>query len=112
MAHINTKWCNGFYIEFRQSFAKETFSYDEQLKSQNIQYCKPEVRERKKMGVHGTLKMTYMGVKFNFQQVLIKTLIPTMNTLTDMAVLNIMKTDGKCAPEAKRQNLELIRSNR
>ena len=25
----NTKWCNGFYIEFRQSFAKETFSYDE-----------------------------------------------------------------------------------
>ena len=34
----NTKWCNGFYIEFRQSFAKETFSYDEYLKSQNIQY--------------------------------------------------------------------------
>ena len=29
----NTKWCNGFYIEFRQSFAKETFSYDEYLKS-------------------------------------------------------------------------------
>ena len=28
-----TKWCNGFYIEFRQNFAKETFSYDEQLKS-------------------------------------------------------------------------------
>ena len=28
-----TKWCNGFYIEFRQSFAKETFSYDEHLKS-------------------------------------------------------------------------------
>ena len=34
----NTKWCNGFYIEYRQSFAKETFSYDEYLKSQNIQY--------------------------------------------------------------------------
>ena len=34
----NTKWCNGFYIEFRQSFSKETFSYDEYLKSQNIQY--------------------------------------------------------------------------
>ena len=32
------KWCNGLYIEFRQSFAKETFSYDEHLKSQNIQY--------------------------------------------------------------------------
>ena len=29
----NTKWCNDFYIEFRQSFAKETFSYDEYLKS-------------------------------------------------------------------------------
>ena len=29
----NTKCCNGFYIEFRQSFAKETFSYDEHLKS-------------------------------------------------------------------------------
>ena len=28
-----TKWCNGFYIQFRQSFAKETFSYDEHLKS-------------------------------------------------------------------------------
>ena len=28
-----TKWCNGFYIEFRQSFAKETFSYDEYSKS-------------------------------------------------------------------------------
>ena len=28
-----TKWCNGFYIEFRQNFAKESFSYDEHLKS-------------------------------------------------------------------------------
>ena len=27
------KWCNGFYIQFRQSFAKETFSYDVHLKS-------------------------------------------------------------------------------
>ena len=27
-----TKWWNGFSIEFRQSFAKETFSYDEYLK--------------------------------------------------------------------------------
>ena len=25
--------CNGFYIQFRQSFAKETFFYDEYLKS-------------------------------------------------------------------------------
>ena len=31
-----TKWCNGFYIEFRQNFAKETFSYDEHLKSYDI----------------------------------------------------------------------------
>ena len=29
----NTKWCNGFYIEFRQNVTKETFSYDEHLKS-------------------------------------------------------------------------------
>ena len=28
-----TKWYDGFYIEFRQHFAKETFSYDEHLKS-------------------------------------------------------------------------------
>ena len=28
-----TKCCNGFYIQFRQTFAKETFSYDEYLKS-------------------------------------------------------------------------------
>ena len=34
----NTKGCNGFYIEFRQNFAKETLFYDEHLKSQNIQY--------------------------------------------------------------------------
>ena len=44
-----------------------------------------------------------MALKSNFQQVLLKTLIPTMNTLKDMAVLNIVKTDGKCAPEAKRE---------
>ena len=30
---ISLLWCNGFYIEFRPSFAKETFSYDEHLKS-------------------------------------------------------------------------------
>ena len=29
----NTKWRNGFYIQFRQSYTKETFSYDEHLKS-------------------------------------------------------------------------------
>ena len=34
----NTNWSNGFFIQFRQSFTKETFSYDECLKSQNIQY--------------------------------------------------------------------------
>ena len=31
----NTKWCNGFDIEFRQSLAKETFSYNEYLKFGN-----------------------------------------------------------------------------
>ena len=29
----NTKCCIGLYIEFRQSFAKETFFYDEYFKS-------------------------------------------------------------------------------
>ena len=33
-----TNLCNAFYIQFRQGFAKETFSYDEYLKSYNIQY--------------------------------------------------------------------------
>ena len=28
----NKKWCNGFCIQCRQSFTKETFSYDEHLK--------------------------------------------------------------------------------
>ena len=56
------------------------------------------MRKRKKTAMHGTLEMTCMAVKFNFQQVLLKTLIPRMNTLKDMAVLNI-KTDGKCAPD-------------
>ena len=28
----NSKLCHSSYIEFRQSFAKETFSYDELLK--------------------------------------------------------------------------------
>ena len=32
------KCANGMNSEFRQSFAKETFSYDEHLKSYNIQY--------------------------------------------------------------------------
>ena len=45
-----------------------------------------------------------MAVKFNFQQVLLKTLIPTMNTLKDTAVLNIIKTEGKWAPEEKYSN--------
>ena len=32
--HIcRVNWCIGFYIQFRQCFAKETFSYDEHLKS-------------------------------------------------------------------------------
>ena len=60
------------------------------------------------MAVHGTLTMTYMAVKLNSQLVLIKTLIPTMNTLKDMAVSNIIKTDGKCAPEVKRDYIYFL----
>ena len=84
----NTKCCNGFYIEFRQSFVKETFSYDEHLKSYNIQYWKPEVRERKKTGVHGTLEMIPVAWKFNSKQLLSKTLNSKMNILETRAVLN------------------------
>ena len=29
----NKKWYNGFYIKFRQIFAKDTFSYDEYLRN-------------------------------------------------------------------------------
>ena len=53
------------------------------------------MHKRKKTAVHETLTMTYMAVKLNFQQVLLKTLIPTINTLKDMAVLNIIKTEIK-----------------
>ena len=49
-----------------------------------------------------------MAVEFNFQQVLLKTLIPRMNTLKDTAVLNNVKTDGKWALEGKREGLEFI----
>ena len=63
------------------------------------------MRKRKKTAVHGT----YMAVKFNFQPVLLKTLNPMMNTLKDTAVLNIVKTDVKWAPEGKQEGLELIR---
>ena len=61
------------------------------------------MRERKKTAVHGTLEMTYTAVKFNFQQVSLKTLIPRIHTLKDTAILNIVKTDGKWAREGKRE---------
>ena len=61
------------------------------------------MRERKKTAVHGTLGMTCIAVKFNFQQILLKTLNSRINTLEDMAVL---KTDGKGGPEANREDLE------
>ena len=66
------------------------------------------MRERKKTAVHGTLEMTYTAVKFNFQQVLLKTLNSRMNIIETRAVLNIVKTDGKWAPEGKREGLKLI----
>ena len=91
-----TKWCNGFYIEFRQSFAKETFSYDKHLKSYNIQYGKPEVRERKKTAVHGTLEVIPLAWKFNSKQLLCKTLNSRMNIIETRAFLNMVKKVGKC----------------
>ena len=88
-------WRDGLHIQFRQSFAKETFSYDEHLKSYNIQYWKPVVRERKKTGVHGTLQMIPLAWKFNSKQLLCKTLNSRMNIIETRAVLDIAKKVGK-----------------
>ena len=57
------------------------------------------MRERKKTGVHGTLAMPPVAWKFNSKQLLCKTLNSRMNIIETRAVLNIVKTDGKWAPE-------------
>ena len=67
------------------------------------------MRERKKTGVHGTLEMIPLTWKFNSKQLLSKTLNSRMNIIETRAVLNIVKTDRKWAPEGKREGLELIR---
>ena len=59
------------------------------------------MRERKKTAVHGTLEMIPLAWKFNSKQLLSKTLNSRMNIIETRAVLNIVKTDGNCAPEAK-----------
>ena len=59
------------------------------------------MRERKKTGVHGTLKMISLAWKFNSKQLLCKTLNSRMNIIKTRAVLNIVKTDGKWPPEGK-----------
>ena len=66
------------------------------------------MRERKKTGVHGTLEMIPLAWKFNSKQLLCKTLNSRMNIIETRAVLNMVKKVGKCAPEAKREGLELI----
>ena len=58
------------------------------------------MRERKKTGVHGTLEMIPLAWKSNFKQLLSKTLNSRMNSIETRAVLNIVKTDGKWAPES------------
>ena len=60
-----------------------------------------KVRERKKTGVHGT-PLTW---KFNSKQLLSKTLNSRMNMIETRAVLNIVKTVGKCDSEAEREGL-------
>ena len=67
------------------------------------------MRERKKTAVHGTLEMILLAWKFNSKQLLPKTLNSRMNIIETRAVLNIVKTDGKWAPESKREGLESIR---
>ena len=61
------------------------------------------MRERKKTGVHGTLKMTPLAWKFNSKQLLAKTLNSRMNIIETRAVLNIVKTERKWAQEGKRE---------
>ena len=59
------------------------------------------MRERKKTGVHGTLK-------FNSKQLVCKTLNSRMNIIETRAVLNVVQKEGKWALEVKRERLELI----
>ena len=49
------------------------------------------MRERKKTGVHGTLKVVPLAWKFNSKQLLCKTLNSRMNIIETRAVLNIIK---------------------
>ena len=63
--------------------------------------------ERKKTGVHGTLELIPLTWKFNSKKLLCKTLNSRMNIIETRAVLNIVQTDRKWAPEAKREDLEL-----
>ena len=51
--------------------------------------------------MHGTLELIPLAWKFNSKQLLSKTLNSRMNIIETRAVLNIVKTDRKCAPEAK-----------
>ena len=66
------------------------------------------MRERKETGVHRSLMMSQYDRKLNSKQLLSKTLNSRMNIIETRAVLNIVKTDGKFALEAKREGQELI----
>ena len=66
------------------------------------------MRERKETGLDGTLLMSQDVWKFNSKQLLSNTLNSRMNFIQTRAVLNIMKTDRKWAPEEKREGLDLI----
>ena len=59
------------------------------------------MRERKKTDVHGTLEMIPLTWKFNSKQLLSKTLNSRMNIIETRAILNMVKADGKLAPEGK-----------
>ena len=52
--------------------------------------------------------MIPMAWKFNSKKPLCKTLNYRMNIIETRAVSNILKKVGKCAPEAKREDLEII----
>ena len=62
----------------------------------------------KETGVHGTLGMVLMAWKFNFKQLLSKTLNSRMNRIKTRAVSNIIKQSENVFWKAKREDLEII----
>ena len=55
--------------------------------------------------MHGTLEVIPLAWKFNSKQLLSKTLNSRMHIIETRAVLNMVKKEGKWAPEAKQETV-------